>query len=289
VGTNYRFTKNSHTGTEALIMAAVLASGKTVLENAALEPEIDDLIEMLTTMGARIRRRYHRVIEIEGVPSLHGTIHRVMPDRNEAVSYAVAALATKGDIIVENAKREHLEAFLEKLEETGGGYEIGRYGIRFYYRGPLRATDVVTEPHPGFMTDWQPLWAVVLTQSVGTSIIHETVFPTRFQYLKDLQTMGAKASLFNPEVKYFDKTYNFNRHDDHPSFYHAAKITGLTPLKAGNFTVKDLRMGATLVLAAIAAKGTTTLHGTEHIDRGYEDLPGRLNSLGASIVRNRVH
>lgn len=285
VGTKYKFSKNSHTGTESLIMAAVLAKGKTVLENAALEPEIDDLIEMFNNMGARIRRRYHRIIEIEGVERLGGTIHKIMPDRNEAVSYACAAVASKGDIIVENAKREQLEAFIEKLDELGGGYEIGRYGIRFYYKKPLRATDVVTEPHPGFMTDWQPLWAVLLTQAEGTSVIHESIFPSRFQYIKHLKQMGVKAELFNPEVKKPDKFYNFDVANNDPKNYHAVKITGPCKLKPGEFIVKDLRHGATLVIAAIVARGTSIIKNVTQIDRGYEDLDTRLQSMGAKLKR----
>ena len=171
-GANYRFEKNTHTGTETLIMTAVLASGKTVLENAALEPEIDDLITYLNQMGAKIRRRSFRVIEIEGVKRLKGSIHRIMPDRNEAVSYACAALATQGDIVIENARRQDLEAFLDKVSEAGGGYDIGQYGIRFYYHQPLRSTDITTEIHPGFMTDWQPLWATLMCQARGEIVIH---------------------------------------------------------------------------------------------------------------------
>jgi len=159
---HYTFEKNTHTGTETLIMAAALAEGKTLLENAALEPEIDDLIAFLNEMGAKIRRRSFRKIEIEGVDKLTGAIHRVMPDRNEAVSYACAAIITRGDIVVENARHRDLTAFLEKLDEVGAGYEIGNYGIRFFYKGALQATDIETDIHPGFMTDWQPLFATLL-------------------------------------------------------------------------------------------------------------------------------
>lgn len=284
-GTHFKFPKNSHTGTETVLMAAVLATGKTVIENAALEPEVDDLIAFLNEMGANIRRRHHKIIEIQGVPKLNGSIHRIMPDRNEAVSYACAAIATKGDIIVENAKSEHLEAFLDKLEEMGAGFEVGNYGIRFYYQGQLRATDIITEPEPGFMTDWQPLWAVLLTQAAGTSIIHEAVFPSRFQYIEHLNQMGAQTELFNPEVTNPDKLYNFDLKAEEPGGAHAVAITGPTQLRAGEFTVKDLRHGATLVLAALVAAGTSIIHNVGEIDRGYEDLDGRLRSMGAQIVR----
>jgi len=285
VGTTYKFSKNSHTGTETMIMAAVKAKGKTILENAALEPEIDDLIEYLNEMGARIRRRSYRVIEIEGVSKLHGAIHKLIPDRNEAVSYACAAIVTKGDVIIQNARQDHLTAFLEKLDEIGAGYEIGNYGIRFFYKGPLRAADITTEIEPGFMTDWQPLMATVLTQCEGTSILHETIMANRFQYVSELTKMGANITKFNPEINHPEKVYNFDLKNDEPDNKHAIKIIGKTNLTAGEFEVKDLRHGATLILAAMCATGTTVIKGIEHVDRGYEDLDGRLKSMGAKILR----
>lgn len=284
-GTRYRFEKVTHTGTESMVIAASVADGKTILENAGLEPEIDDLIEFLVAMGARIQRKPNRVIEIDGVRELHSAIHKIMPDRNEAVSYACAAIATHGDIIVENAKQEHLHAFLQKLDEIGAGYEIGTYGIRFFGKGTLRATDVETAPHPGFMTDWQPLWAVLLTQVEGKSVIHETVSENRFQYVPDLVKMGAKMRLYSPKVKdaadFYQFPYNGHAHDT----FHAVEVEGKTSLKAGTFDVPDIRAGATLVLAALIAPGMTTLHTIDHIDRGYEQFDSRLRSLGAEIVR----
>jgi UDP-N-acetylglucosamine 1-carboxyvinyltransferase len=284
-GTNYRFVKNTHTGTETLLMAATMAQGKTVLENAAQEPEIDDLIEFLNKMGARIRRRAFRVLEIEGVPQLHGDIHKVMPDRNEAVSYACGAIATQGDIVIENAQHQHLTAFLDKLQEAGGGCEIGHYGIRFYYQGKLRATDVTTKIHPGFMTDWQPLWATLICHAQGDSIIHETVMQNRFQYIDHLQQMGAKISVIQPKVQDPDKTYNFNWADKKETDIHAIKIHGPTQFNGDNFTVHDLRAGATILLAAISGQGETRLSNIEQIDRGYENIEQKLTSLGADIKR----
>lgn len=284
-GTTYHFAKNSHTGTETLIMAAACAQGMTVLENAAEEPEIDDLIAFLNAMGAHIRRRAFRVIEIDGVPKLHGAIHRIVPDRNEAVSYACAAIATRGDVIIENARHEHLTYFLDKLGEIGAGYEVGDYGIRFFYDKPLRSTDIATAIEPGFMTDWQPLWATLMTQCQGTSTIHETIYVSRFQYVDELTKMGAQIEKYNPEVANPDKLYNFNLEDDQPENFHAIRITGVTPLKAGTFAVKDLRHGATLILAAMAAEGTSTITQIEQVDRGYESLEERLRSMGAHITR----
>lgn len=284
-GATYRFAKNTHTGTETLLMAAVKAKGRTILENAAEEPEIDDLINFLNAMGAWIRRRPNRVIEIEGVERLSGAIHRVMPDRNEVVTYACTAISTKGDIVVENARPEHLQAFLTTLEELNAGYEVGNYGIRFYYRGALRPTHITTQIEPGFMTDWQPLIATVLTQCHGSSTLHETIMANRFQYVDALRQMGAQIEFFNPEVKNPEITYNFNLDEDKPEYYHAIKVTGPTALHAGTFNVVDLRHGATLVSAALAAQGTSILYNIEQIDRGYEKLDERLRSMGADIQR----
>jgi UDP-N-acetylglucosamine 1-carboxyvinyltransferase len=284
-GTRYRFAKNTHTGTETLLLAAATAEGLTILENAAEEPEIDDLITFINSMGGHIIRKANRVIEIYGEKNLHGAIHKIMPDRNEAVSYACAAIATKGDVIIENAHVEHLKSFLNKLEEIQAGYEVGNYGIRFYYKGALKATNVTTEIAPGFMTDWQPLFATVLTQCAGTSILHETIMQKRFQYVAALQQMGAQIEFFNPEIAHPESIYNFNLADDSKDSFHAIKITGPTELKAGNFEVHDLRHGATLIVAALSASGTSYISGIEHVDRGYESLAERLQSMGADIVR----
>ena len=284
-GTTYRFAKNTHTGTETLILAAVKAQGTTVLENAALEPEIDDLIDFLNAMGAKITRLPDRVIKIEGVDRLHGAIHSLIPDRNEAVSYACTALATKGDVVIENAKPDHLAVFLETLRQAGAGVETGSYGIRFYFKQTLTATSIETHIEPGFMTDWQPLWAMLMTQAQGESVIHETIMPNRFQYVADLQTMGASITMFQPEVADRDATYNFNLSDDRPEYYHGIKIQGPTQLRSGKFNVRDLRHGATLVGAALCARGESTITQIEHIDRGYEALDQRLRSMGAQIVR----
>lgn len=286
VGTRYRFEKNTHTGTETLIMAAVKASGTTILENAAEEAEIDDLIACLNSMGAKIRRQPGRIIEIEGVEHLHGSIHKIMPDRNQIVSFAVAALATGGDIVVENAKAKDLTSFLHALDQIGAGYEIGSYGIRFFRHGQLRATDVTTGIHPGFMTDWQPLWVTLMTQVSGVSTLHETVYENRFQYVEELRAMGATIELFNPAVSDPESVYNFNWADRKGEQYHAARITGPSQLRPGNFTIRDLRHGATLMIAGMCANGATVLTDPQsHIDRGYEQLDEQLNSMGARISR----
>lgn len=286
-GTHYKFAKNSHTGTETIIMSAVKAVGRTVIENAAQEPEIDDLIKFLNNCGSHIRRTKPKVIEIDGVPHLEGSIHKIMPDRNEAISYACAALGTKGDIIIENARPDHLKAFLEKVREIGGFYDCADYGIRFWYQHPLKSTNIVTEPHPGFMTDWQPIWTTLMTQAKGESEVIESVFPNRLGFTQELIQMGANITLFNPSVKNPDKFYNFNLDSDRPEYFHAAKITGPTSLTPVTTIVKDIRFGATLVLAALISPGTSVIDNVEMVDRGYEHFDTRLKRLGAAI--SRVH
>jgi len=285
-GTHYKFAKNTHTGTETLLMAAVKAKGTTILENAAEETEVDDLIKFLNSMGGKIKRINPRTIEIKGVDNLNGSIHKIMPDQNQVISFACAAIATKGDIIVENTQTQDLIAFLKKLDEIGGGYELGEYGIRFFYKQPLIATNLETAPHPGFKTDWQPLWATLITQATGESIIHETVSQNRFHYTDALIKMGAKIKLFNPQVKNPQELYNFNPDDANENDKHAIKVTGPTKLNGGEFEIKDLRHGATLLIAGMIAKGETILKDPDnHIDRGYEKLDELFETMGANIKR----
>jgi UDP-N-acetylglucosamine 1-carboxyvinyltransferase len=284
-GIDYTFKKSTHTGTETLLIAAVLAKGKTILRNSAQEPEIDELIELLNSMGAKIRKIDPRTIEVEGVAKLKGTKFTVGPDRNEVVTLAIAAILTKGDITIKNIGKVDLSTFLEKMEEIGAGIERRGNDIRFFYKNPINATDIETTPYPGFMTDWQAPWAVLMTQATGESIIHERVYESRFSYVRQLEKMGAKIELFNPEVENPEEFYNFNIEDDTKKNKHAAKIYGPTTLHNAVVRITDLRAGATLVLAAVAAKGESVILEVHHLDRGYEKFEYRLNSLGADIRR----
>ncbi len=279
----YRFKKSTHTGTETMIIAAVLAEGKTVLENAAEEPEIDDLINLLNAMGAKVQRSAHREITIDGVASLHGAEFTISPDRIEVATFAIAAYVTGGDIFVEEAQRAHIDAFLEKLQQTGAGYTVKENGIQFHANGTLKAVDVTTDIHPGFLTDWQALWSVLMTQADGESVVHETVFENKLGYVKDLKKMGAKMKLFNPPVENKEEMYNFNLEDDLPEYKHAVRISGPTKLHNAVMTTLDIRAGAAIVLAALAAKGRSTIYGVEKLERGYERFDERLRSLGADI------
>ena len=284
-GAYYKFEKSTHTGTETMLIVAVLAKGKTVLENAAQEPEIDELIAFLRRMGAKIVREKPRRIVIQGVEKLHKASFIIAPDRNEVVTFAVGAIITQGDIFIKDIAKRGLEEFLEMLKKIGAGFEIKKNGIRFYYKGPLKSSDVATSFYPGFMTDWQGPWAVLMTQANGISTLHETVYENRFNYVGELRKMGAEIELFNPKVRNPAKFYNFNIKDDKKTNLHAAKITGPVNLHNGILTMTDIRAGATLVLGALVASGESVLFGLEYLDRGYEQFEQRLKSLGAKIKR----
>ncbi len=281
VGCEYTFHKNSHMGTEHQILAAVTARGRSVIHNAAEEPEVDDLISMLNSMGARINRPHPRTIVVEGVPRLHGTHHEVMPDRIEAGTFATIAAATDGDLYLQGASPRHMVPLLDKLAEAGCRVEREPSAVRVRRGDRLTAVNVTTRPHPGFMTDWQAPFAVVLTQAQGVGVIHETIFPNRLGYTEQLRQMGARIELFNPSVP--EHGYDWNERDDSPEYFHAARIYGPTPLSASNLTISDLRAGATMIIAALCADGTSQITGTEWVERGYEYFIDRLRALGATI------
>jgi UDP-N-acetylglucosamine 1-carboxyvinyltransferase len=284
-GTNYHFPKSTHTGTETMIIAAALADGTTVLDNAAEEPEINDVISLINAMGGDVKRTANRQITIVGKKKLHGAEFTISPDRIEVATFAIAAVITGGDVFVKDAHKAHIDAFMEKYKATGAGYEVKEGGIRFFANGTLKSVDVETGIHPGFLTDWQAPWAILMTQAEGTATIHETVFENKFGYVKDLKRMGAKVKLFNPDVVDREAVYNFNLEDDKPEFFHAVQITGPKQLHNAVMTTLDIRAGAAIVLAALIAKGTSTIFGIEKLDRGYEGFETRLSKLGADIKR----
>jgi len=278
-GANIALPYPSVGATENIILAATLAKGKTFIHNGATEPEIINLIEMLKLMGAKITvDEEARTIEIGGVKKLHGVKINVMPDRNEVVSVASAALATSGNVFVPDVQESYLATFLAKLTEVGAHYEVNKNGIRFWGKTPYKAATIETAPHPGFMTDWQQPFAVVLAQAQGTSFIHETVYEDRLNYLKSLEQMGARVQLHtdcaNQPCRFANK-----------SFVHSAVITGPNNLQGQELVMPDVRAGMALIIAALAAKGTSTLSGVEHIERGYEAIDERLRILGANIKR----
>lgn len=266
--------------TENTILAAVLAKGKTVLRNAALEPEIMELIEMLQKMGAIIELAPPRTITIEGVPKLHGIRQRILPDRNEAVSFACLAIATGGRILLRDARQGDLITFLNTVRRLGAEYEVTDDGIAFSRPAKeLKPLSVRTDVHPGFMTDWQPPLAVLLTQAQGGSVIHETIYEDRFGYTNDLNAMGAKIAVS------VDCPAGEECHYAGKGFQHAARIEGPTALRSAQLHVRDLRSGMVDILAALVAEGVSEVEGVEEIDRGYERIDERLWELGAEIRR----
>lgn len=283
-GTRYAFKKNTHTGTEFLILAGVLAEGKTIIENAAEEPEIDDLIALLNQMGAKIKRKSARCIEIIGVKKLHGTTYTIMSDRNEVVTFAVLSALTGGNIYVKNVNLNDLTAFLKEFKLAGGLWEENILGVRFFTKNGIKPTDIVTIPHPGFMTDWQGPWAIFMTQGKGISTIHETVYENRFGYFEELKKMGANLELFAPRVPDPKSFYNFNYSKSDTKNTQALKIKGPTPLHNAVLNVSDLRAGATVVIAALIANGTSVIYGVDILERGYEAFDSKLASLGANII-----
>lgn len=282
-GATYRFEKNTHTGTETLLMAATLAKGKTILENAAEEHEIDDLIALLNSMGAKIQRKDGRRIEIEGVERLHGTTYEIVSDSNELVTFAVLSLLTGGKILLENANLKNVKVFLKELDKAGGTYEEIEGKVRFFRKNGLHATSIMTAPEPGFKTDWQGPWAILMSQAEGESIIHETIYENRFGYVSELRKMGAHITFFEPPVENPKELYNFN-YEEGVSYQQAIKIFGPQKLHNAVLNVSDLRAGATVVIAALIASGESVVYGIEHIERGYEKFVERLQGVGAKII-----
>ncbi|MDT0165589.1 UDP-N-acetylglucosamine 1-carboxyvinyltransferase [Actinotalea sp. AC32] len=277
-GTKIELPYPSVGATEQLLLTAVRAEGLTELSNAAIEPEIMDLINVLQKMGAIISVDTDRVIRIEGVGRLGGYQHTALSDRIEAASWASAALATRGDVYVRGATQPEMTAFLNTFRKVGGEFEIDDAGIRFFHPGgDLRSIVLETDVHPGFMTDWQQPLVVALTQATGLSIVHETVYENRFGFTDALRGMGATIQVYRECL------------GGHPcrfgqrNFYHSAVISGPTPLAAADIEVPDLRGGFSHLIAALAAKGTSAVRGIQLIDRGYEHFQDKLGALGAEF------
>lgn len=277
-GIKYTLSYPSVGATEQLLLTAVMAEGITRLENAAVEPEIKDLIDVLQKMGAIISVDTDRSVTIEGVARMHGYDHTALTDRIEVGSWASAALATKGNIMILGAQQRHMGTFLNVFRKVGGEFDVVPEGIRFYHPGgALRPIALQTDVHPGFMTDWQQPLVVALTQAKGLSIVHETVYENRFGFTDALVAMGAHVQLFRECLG--DKECRFGQRN----FKHSAVISGPTPLEAADITVPDLRGGFSHLIAALAATGTSTVHGIGIIDRGYEGFRDKLAALGAAV------
>ena len=265
--------------TEQVLLTSVRAEGLTELSGAAIEPEIMDLIAILQKMGAIISVDTDRVIRVEGVKQLTGYSHRALFDRNEAASWAAAALATQGDIFVGGARQQEMMTFLNVFRKVGGAFEIEDEGIRFYHPGgELNPVVIETDVHPGFMTDWQQPLVVALTQAKGLSIIHETVYENRFGFTEALVEMGAQIQIYRECLG--GTPCRFGQRN----YYHSAVISGPTKLTAADIRVPDLRGGFSHMVAALAAEGTSNVTNVQLISRGYEHFLQKLEDLGADFT-----
>lgn len=253
------------TGTENLMCAAVLAAGRTTLVNAAREPEVEELARVLNKMGANVEGAGTDTIVIHGVEALHPVDHSIIADRIEAGTYMVAAAVTGGDVFLDGVTFDHLEALAAKLRHAGVAVEREGSGVRVAGRPPFNPTDVTTAPHPGFPTDMQAQFMLLMCFSKGRSVIKETIFENRFMHVSELNRMGARISVQG----------------------RAATVTGIETLQGAEVMATDLRASASLVIAGLVARGVTEVRRVYHIDRGYERIEGKLAGLGAKVERVR--
>jgi len=265
-GAHVQFDRISVTGTEDLLMAAVLARGETVIENAAREPEVADLAALLTTMGAKIEGAGTSTIRVQGVAKLGGAEHTIIPDRIETGTFLIGGALTGGDLTVRGCVPEHLRALIAKLQQAGVEVtEPAPDALRVRVTGRLKNVDITTEEHPGFATDLQAQFMALMTQAAGISFVTETIFENRFMHAQELARMGANIRLEGRQ----------------------AIVAGPTPLSGAQVIASDLRASASLVLAGLAAKGETAIDRVYHIDRGYENIEAKLAGVGARIRRVR--
>jgi UDP-N-acetylglucosamine 1-carboxyvinyltransferase len=263
-GAHIVFDKITVTGTEDLLMAAVLADGETIFENCAREPEVTDLAALLTAMGAKIEGAGTSTIKVQGVTRLHGARHRINPDRIEAGTFLVAGAITGGDLNVDSCEPAHLGALIAKLEECGVKLDVGKDSVRVRSgAGELKSADISTEEYPGFPTDMQAQYMALATQTEGTSTVAENIFENRFMHVNELNRMGANITVQG----------------------RTATVRGKTPLQSAAVMCSDLRASASLVLAALVADGETILDRVYHLDRGYEHFEDKLRGVGAQIRR----
>jgi UDP-N-acetylglucosamine 1-carboxyvinyltransferase len=262
-GAEIAFPRPTVTGTENILMAAVLAEGRTVLRNCAREPEVEDLARFLIACGARIDGAGTDTLVVDGVPGLHGADHQVIPDRIETGTFLMAAAITGGDVTVEGCRPDHLEAVLAKLRACGVRLDAGGDAIAVHPDGPLRAVNLTTAPYPDFPTDLQAQFMALMTRAEGVSVITETVFENRFLHVAELRRMGARIVVDGQ----------------------TAIVAGPAPLGGAPVMASDLRASACLVLAALAATGETVIDRVYHLDRGYAKIETRLQALGARVER----
>lgn len=269
--------------TENTILASVTAKGTTEIRNAAIEPEVVELILFLQKLGAHITLDVDRTIRIVGTRHFYEVEHQVIPDRIEVASWAMAAICSRGHVFIENAQHLNMITFLNKIREIGGQFKVRPSGIEFFYDGALYGgVHLETDVHPGFMTDWQQPFVVLLTQAQGSSVIHETVYENRFGYTETLKDMGADITLFTQCLG--GKNCRFAAR----GYHHSLIVKGPTPLEAKAIQIPDLRAGFAYVMAALVAEGTSEISGLKFLDRGYENLVGKLQQLGVAAERTTI-
>jgi len=279
-GARIRLPYPSVMATENTILAACCARGKTIIENAAIEPEVTDLILFLQKLGVIIHVDVNRTIYIEETKTFYAVEHTVMTDRIEAACFGMAAIGTKGRIFVKGANQADMITFLNKLRAINGGFAVKKGGIEFFYQGPLKGgLHLETDVHPGFLTDWQQPFVVLLTQASGSSVVHETVYENRFGYIKTLREMGADVELFTQCLG--DRPCRFGTQN----YQHSLVVKGPTSFVGKQITVPDLRAGFAYLMAALIVKETSRLTGLQYLDRGYENLEKKLQELKANIQR----
>ncbi|GIW64839.1 MAG: UDP-N-acetylglucosamine 1-carboxyvinyltransferase [Patescibacteria group bacterium] len=280
----YKFSKQTHTGTELLIMLSIFSDSEVILENCALEPEIDDLINFLNQSGAKIEKN-ERTIKIVGVKKLKfNQPYSIITDRNEAVTFVCLGLGTGGWINLKNINPFYLDYFINKLKQIGVSVEKNSQGLLFKSEKKLTATNIETMPHPGFMTDWQPNWAVLMTQAEGISTITERVFENRFSYVEELKKLGAKINFieFTPSNP-FD--YYYFNYEERKKYSQKIEIIGPTKLHGGVLNIVDLRAGASLAIAALIANGESIINQVSILERGYENFIEKVKKIGGEIKK----
>ncbi len=277
------FPKKTHTGTELALMLASRIAEPTVINNPSCEPEIDDLISFLQMSGVNIRKQRNKLL-VTGRERLKSVEKFIQFDRNEAVSFIILSSLFAGNIVVKNVNLKYIASFLTSFRQAGFKYEWSKEGGLFRVIVPdkIKPVNIQTSPHPGFMTDWQPMWALLMTQAAGISSIHETVFEDRFGYVEELRKFGARIEFYNPKVKNPSKIYQFNWKKSLNN-KQAIKINGPSKLHNAVSRMLDIRAGACIIMAALVSHGKSIIEGAEQIERGYEDLPDKLKKLGASI------
>lgn len=282
---SYRFQKPSHTGTELLMMIGLMTDEKVEVENIANEPEIDDLILYLNSAGAKIVEEGNKIIINKSSQLIQKESFSIMSDRNELVTYATLAVASHGDIKIGPINENLITSFLEIMKRAGAGVEaISNFKYRFFYQGEIKPVNIETSPHPGFMTDWQPSWAILMLKATGTSIIHERVFENRFSYVDELKKLGANINFVDVKVENPEIFYHFN-HEKDKSYQQTIKIQGNSELHNAVLNIADLRAGAALACGALLSTGESIVNGASILERGYEDFVEKVKKLGGEIKK----